>query len=198
MGLFKRKLTIQKRAEQKKFEQRAENQNFDDYVHEEYENRNPFFDIMGFLCLLFAGILLLSYFSMNMEDLNSNNEIKNLLGIFGAYISSYSFLGDGLGRYDYLAREFGKWAIVDNEFQNHIAELGYFGASLLILMLLFTTFRCYKNKWLFVENSVVFFFVSAMIGASVLSNPHQFNYIFWYTLGLLWSDKYIICKRRKV
>ena len=89
MGLFKRKLTIQKRAEQKKFEQRSENQNFDDYVQEEYENRNPFFDIVGFLCLLFAGILLLSYFSMNMEDLNSNNEIKNLLGIFGAYISSY-------------------------------------------------------------------------------------------------------------
>ena len=44
MGLFKRKLTIQKRAEQKKFEQRSENQNFDDYVQEEYENRNPFFD----------------------------------------------------------------------------------------------------------------------------------------------------------
>ena len=99
MGLFKRKLTIQKRAEQKKFEQRSENQNFDDYVQEEYENRNPFFDIMGFLCLLFAGILLLSYFSMNMEDLNSNNEIKNLLGIFGAYISSYSFLAFGFASY---------------------------------------------------------------------------------------------------
>lgn len=99
MGLFKRKLTIQKRAEQKKFEQRSENQNFDDYVQEEYENRNPFFDIVGFLCLLFAGILLLSYFSMNMEDLNSNNEIKNLLGIFGAYISSYSFLAFGFASY---------------------------------------------------------------------------------------------------
>ncbi|TVL61786.1 DNA translocase FtsK [Brachyspira hyodysenteriae] len=99
MGLFKRKLTIQKRAEQKKFEQKSENENFDDYIHEEYENRNPFFDIVGFLCLLFAGILLLSYFSMNMEDLNSNNEIKNLLGIFGAYISSYSFLAFGFASY---------------------------------------------------------------------------------------------------
>lgn len=99
MGLFKRKLTIQKRAEQKKFEQKSENENFDDYIYEEYENRNPFFDIVGFLCLLFAGILLLSYFSMNMEDLNSNNEIKNLLGIFGAYISSYSFLAFGFASY---------------------------------------------------------------------------------------------------
>ncbi|ASJ20323.1 cell division protein FtsK [Brachyspira hampsonii] len=99
MGLFKRKLTIQKRAEQKKFEQKSENEKFDDYIQEEYENRNPFFDIVGFLCLLFAGILLLSYFSMNMEDLNSNNEIKNLLGIFGAYISSYSFLAFGFASY---------------------------------------------------------------------------------------------------
>ncbi|MBW5390677.1 DNA translocase FtsK [Brachyspira hampsonii] len=99
MELFKRKLTIQKRAEQKKFEHKSENEKFDDYIQEEYENRNPFFDIVGFLCLLFAGILLLSYFSMNMEDLNSNNEIKNLLGIFGAYISSYSFLAFGFASY---------------------------------------------------------------------------------------------------
>ena len=38
------------------------------------KNRNPIFDITGFLCLLFAGILLLSYFSLNTEniDLNEN------------------------------------------------------------------------------------------------------------------------------
>ena len=159
------------------------------------------FLISLFLIALFFTFITIgesSYFNEHMKDLFEEDALSNRFRHTAGNISSYSFLGDGLGRYDYLAREFGKWAIVDNEFQNHIAELGYFGASLLILMLLFTTFRCYKNKWLFVENSVVFFFVSAMIGASVLSNPHQFNYIFWYTLGLLWSDKYIICKRRKV
>ena len=73
--------------------------NFDDNYEETYENRNIFFDIAGFLCILFSGILLLSYFSMNMEDLNSGKEVKNLLGIFGAYISAYSFLAFGFSSY---------------------------------------------------------------------------------------------------
>ena len=29
-----------------------------------------------------------------------------------------------------------------------------------------------------------------MLGASVLSNAHQYNYIFWYTLGIVWSNNY--------
>ena len=60
------------------------------------KNRNPIFDIAGFLCLLFAGILLLSYFSLNSENIDLNENItQNLLGIFGAYISVNSFLAFG-------------------------------------------------------------------------------------------------------
>ena len=74
LGLFKKKLTIQKRAEHKKFEKNIEDENYNNNFYEEYENRNPFFDIAGFLCFLSAGILLLSYFSMNMENPNAKNE----------------------------------------------------------------------------------------------------------------------------
>lgn len=60
------------------------------------KNRNPIFDIAGFLCLLFAGILFLSYFSLNAENIDLNENIsQNLLGIFGAYISVNSFLAFG-------------------------------------------------------------------------------------------------------
>ena len=97
--LFKKQLAIQKRAQEKKIKKHQENNYFDDSYDESYENRNVFFDVTGFLCILFAGILLLSYFSMNMEDLNSGNEITNLLGIFGAYISSYSFLAFGFSSF---------------------------------------------------------------------------------------------------
>ena len=104
-GLFKRKLAIQKRAQERKIHKKEDKQNkqdneyFDDYYEETYENRNIFFDVVGFLCILFSGILLLSYLSMNMEDLNSGREITNLLGIFGAYISTYSFLAFGFASY---------------------------------------------------------------------------------------------------
>ncbi len=60
------------------------------------KNRNPIFDIAGFLCFLFAGILLISYFSLNTENINLNENIsQNILGIFGAYISVNSFLAFG-------------------------------------------------------------------------------------------------------
>ena len=60
------------------------------------KNRNPIFDITGFLCLLFAGILLLSYFSLNTKNIDLNENIyQNFLGVFGAYISVNSFLSFG-------------------------------------------------------------------------------------------------------
>ncbi|TXJ37885.1 DNA translocase FtsK 4TM domain-containing protein [Brachyspira aalborgi] len=69
-----------------------------------YNNRNSIFDVVGFLCLLFAGILLLSYFSINKESITLNDNIsKNLLGIFGAYISVYSFLAFGYSSFIFPA-----------------------------------------------------------------------------------------------
>lgn len=137
LQLFKKKLTIQKRAEQKELEKKSES--FDDGIHEEpeeYENRNPFFDIAGFLCLLFAGILLLSYLSMNMEDLNSNREIRNLLGIFGAYISSYSFLAFGFA--SYIIPAFFIYAGVNIILKNSTDRILISAVSTSILMILFS------------------------------------------------------------
>lgn len=69
-----------------------------------YNDRNSIFDVVGFLCLLFAGILLLSYFSINKESITLNDNIsQNLLGIFGAYISVYSFLAFGYSSFIFPA-----------------------------------------------------------------------------------------------
>ena len=132
MELFKRKLTIQKRAEEKELENKKHNE----YFEEEYENRNVFFDIVGFLCLLFAGVLLLSYFSMNMEDLNSGKEITNLLGIFGAYISSYSFLAFGFA--SYIIPVFFMYAGVNIILKNSTDKILVTALSSSILMILFS------------------------------------------------------------
>lgn len=69
-----------------------------------YNDRNSIFDVVVFLCLLFAGILLLSYFSINKESITLNDNIsQNLLGIFGAYISVYSFLAFGYSSFIFPA-----------------------------------------------------------------------------------------------
>ena len=71
----KRKLNIQKRAESKNVYQ-----SYDD------KNRNPIYDIIGFLCILFAGILILSYLSANIGEMNTSLATNNLLGKFGVFI----------------------------------------------------------------------------------------------------------------
>lgn len=102
-------------------------------------------------------------------------------------ITDYSFFGGGFGRYSFLARRHDDWALVDQEFQRHIAELGYLGVGLLILILLITFKHCFLRKDLLVEFGVFLFFVVAMIAASVLSNEHQYNFIFWFCVGKIWS-----------
>lgn len=149
------------------------------------------------LCLiLFAFIFLqfasesMDYISSHMLNLTEDNSMSDRFEHTAGGVNFFSLFGDGLGRYGYPARDYGMWAIVDHEFQCHVAELGYFGVSLLCCIILLTTLKCFKRLHLVVENSILFFFFMAMLGASVLSNSHQYNYIFWYTLGLVWSANY--------
>lgn len=64
------------------------------------EGRNIFYDIVGFITILLSGILLVSFISMDMNapsiiDTVRSENVNNLLGVFGEYISSYSFLAFG-------------------------------------------------------------------------------------------------------
>lgn len=130
------------------------------------------------------------YITNHMMSLMEEDSMSDRFEHTAGGITSYTLFGDGLGRYGYPARRHGMWAIVDNEFQCHIAELGFIGISLLGSIIFFTILRCLKRSRLILENTIIIFYFLAMIGASVLSNHHQYNFIFWYTLGLLWSNKY--------
>lgn len=147
------------------------------------------FAFFAFLFVQFASDSL-DYINDHMLNLTEDNSMSDRFEHTAGGVNSYSLFGDGLGRYGYPAREHGMWAIVDHEFQCHVAELGYFGVSILCCIIFFTTIKCVKRIHLVVENSILIFFFIAMLGASVLSNSHQYNYIFWYTLGLVWSNKY--------
>lgn len=155
---------------------------------------------MAFLFFIFSIFFIriaagnMDYITEHMLQFLETNSMSNRFEHTAGGIESYTLLGDGLGRYGYLAREYGKWAIVDNQFQCHLAELGYIGFILLLLVIFFTFTKCTTKKELVIENSIFAFFCIAMLGASVLSNHHQFNYIFWYVIGYLWTPKNKISK----
>ena len=150
---------------------------------------------MVFLILIFSIFFIriaaesMDYITGHMLQFFESDSMSNRFEHTAGGIESYTLLGDGLGRYGYLAREYGKWAIVDNQFQCHLAELGYIGFTLLLFILFFTLKKCIRQKSLLIENSIFAFFCVAMLGASVLSNHHQFNYLFWYIVGCLWTQK---------
>ena len=156
---------------------------------------------LAFCLILFAFIFSqfasesMDYISSHMLNLTEDNSMSDRFEHTAGGVNSFSLFGDGLGRYGYPARDYGMWAIVDHEFQCHVAELGYFGVSLLCFIIFLTSLKCFNRLNLVIENTVLFFFFIAMLGASVLSNSHQYNYIFWYTLGLVWSANY---KKRRV
>ena len=147
-----------------------------------------------FICFAFMFLQIaadnMDYITNHMLNLTEDNSMSDRFEHTAGGINTYSLLGDGLGRYGFSAREHGMWAIVDHEFQCHLAELGYIGVAILYVIILFSCIRCIRRPHLVVENSIILFFFVAMLGASVLSNAHQYNYIFWYTLGVVWSYGY--------
>lgn len=147
------------------------------------------FFVFAFLFVQFASDSL-GYINDHMLNLTEENSMSDRFEHTAGGVRLYTFWGDGLGRYGYPAREHGMWAIVDHEFQCHVAELGYLGVFVLCCVISLTIVRCIKRRYLVVENSILLFFFIAMLGASVLSNAHQYNYIFWYTLGIVWSNNY--------
>ena len=153
--------------------------------------------IISLFCVCLFSLIFLQFSSDSMEyiqahmlNLTEEDSFSARFEHTAGDVNDFSFFGDGVGRYGYPARRYLLWAIVDNEFQCHMAETGYFGFALLITMLILTGVKCLKRKHLVLENSIFLFFCIAMVGASVLSNHHQYNYIFWYTVGLIWTKNY--------
>ena len=157
-----------------------------------------------FLSIFFAVIIVIG---ISLYFINSNSDLSNYIYEHTAMIfnqedytnrfehtaggiTNYSLFGDGFGRYGFLAREHNGWALVDHEFQRHLAELGYVGCGFLIIILSLTFRYCFLNKDLALETGVFLFFVISMIGASVLSNEHQYNFIFWFCIGRIWNTIY--------
>lgn len=144
--------------------------------------------VIGVVALLSSDSEISSYIVEHTTVLLEKDEINNRFEHTAGGIVHNSLFGDGFGRYGFLAREHNGWAIVDHEFQRHLAELGYIGIFFLGAILFFTLLKGGLKKELAVETSVLIFYMIAMLGASVLSNEHQYNFIFWFCVGKIWSN----------
>lgn len=130
-----------------------------------------------------------SYIVNHMQEFLSGENMTDRLDYTSGGIKDYSLFGDGFGRYGYEARLQDRYAIVDSEYQKHLAEVGYFGFAFLLLFIVFTLIKSIKKRIHTLELCVILFYCFAMIGASTLSNPHQFGFMFWFCLGKLWANE---------
>ena len=100
-----------------------------------------------------------------------------------------SFFGYGVGHFSQNARVFNIPALVDCEYQKKLAELGFFGFSIFIMIIIGAILKLSKEfKDNTCANSIVLFYVIASIGASCISNVHQYPYMFWFALGCLFNS----------
>lgn len=110
-----------------------------------------------------------------------------------------SFFGYGVGHFSQNARVFNIPALVDCEYQKKLAELGFFGFSIFIMIIIGAILKILNNfKDNTCANSIVLFYVIASIGASCISNVHQYPYMFWFALGYLSNNNNSLMKNENV
>ena len=128
------------------------------------------------------------YVNTHMSLLTDEESMEGRLEGTAGLIKTYSLEGEGFGKYQLIARQYKKYAIIDNQYANTLAELGYLGLSLLVLIILLSLYRMFTHQKYYIEICVVLFYFVNWFGASSLINSSQYAFIFWFCLGRLWSD----------
>ena len=137
----------------------------------------------------------INYIEEHMLNLFDDEHLDTRFEHTRGDIISYSFWGEGWGKYGDNARNINKWAIFDNEYQHHISELGYFGLGILLLVLMYAIVRGFRyRKVVFVEFLLICFYAIAMLGASVLIHASQYGYVFWFCVGRVVASSGSSCK----
>ena len=143
------------------------------------------------LVTLIVGFIIFSYLDADsiryIFEHSSGLEIDSRYKATSGGHSMDSFWGGGFGRYSLKVGN--SFAIIDNEYQKLLAEIGILGFSIVIIIFLLSLVRITKIKEHYVEKMIVLFYIIACLGASCLSNISQYPFIFWLALGSLWSDK---------
>ena len=119
----------------------------------------------------------------------------------GGNIDLFSLFGNGYGRYSMRARDYGAWAIIDSEYQKHLAELGVIGFLMLVFMLASGFLVSISKRSLLVNTLILGFYIVTFVGASALSASLEFPFVFWLVLGEIsrnWNIKLKLVNNRSV
>lgn len=123
---------------------------------------------------------LLDKFSDLTED--HNNFIS---GRFFLQSKSFTEFGEGFSKYDAVSfYKFGGDSIPDGEYVKIIAEQGYVGLFLTILLFSLGLLKSIINfKRLYLELAIIIMVLVCMIGADPLTIPDKHCFIYWLALG---------------
>lgn len=95
-----------------------------------------------------------------------------------------SLFGDGAGRHNIWAEDYGQQSIRDGEYQKLKQEVGVVGETIYIILITLIVLKCLVNfRNLPFELSCMLFLLISMIGANPLSTCDKHSLIFWLIIG---------------
>lgn len=142
-----------------------------------------------FIYIMYSSPEYTEYVLSRLQDASSVAGIEDRLEYTGGNVDLNTVFGQGYGRYMLKAREYGGWSIIDSEYQKHLAELGYVGFTIFVLIILSSLFKGLTHKGNELELCILLFFVVAFVGASALSINSEYSFVFWYIVGRISRNK---------
>lgn len=126
----------------------------------------------------------------NMDFKEAMGERSGQYNFVAANIEKYIIAGSGFGSAGTRAVELGHKGITDGEYVRLFAELGSIGCFILILLIIKTYSRGFRQFKLYnAELVIITFFLLSGIGANSLS-MNLWSGIFWYSVGRVWNNQY--------
>ena len=167
------------------------------FIKSKKSKQKTLFFVLGIaLLVLFVFILTNdsdygNYFVERFKDATSEEGLSSRLEHTGGGIDLWTFWGNGFGHYGISAKTFGSVTIQDSQYQKTLAELGVFGFTIFIILLLGALLNSVRKKELILEFGVILFYTISFIGSSSISAETTFSFVFWYAMGSV-SKKTIV------
>lgn len=145
--------------------------------------------LFGMTLVLLAAVVVISldadyseFFVKRFQDAASNEGLSGRLEHTGGGIELDTMFGAGFGHYGMAAVNVNQWFIQDSEYQKVLAELGYMGLAIFVLMLLVSLLSAFNRKCMF-ELCIIITYIISFIGSSSISAETTFPFLFWFALG---------------
>ncbi len=140
--------------------------------------------VMAALLMININSEYYDFFVQRFKDAVSEEGMMYRFEHTGGGIELDTLFGAGYGHYGMAAKSFNGWFIQDSQYQKNLAELGMFGLTFFIIMLLAAVVSALKRSSI-LELTILVTYMISFIGSSSISAETTFPFIFWYVLGCI-------------